>query len=81
MFRINQHVITPAGKGIVKDTKIFPIDGRCYLIHLENGQKVWRKESVISISKEDAIKNLAKALSIRFNLDPIEVETIIKEII
>lgn len=81
MYQINQKVLTPVGKGIVREKKILPIDGQCYLIELENGSKVWRKESVISLPKADLTEILAKTLSIRFNLDQKEVESIIQEIL
>lgn len=56
-YEVGDKVITKLGEGVIVDFSIEPYDGNCYLIQLENGLHIWRKENFINKSFPQKLLN------------------------
>lgn len=46
-YKVGDKIITKLGKGIIIEFSIDSYGDNCYLIKLENGLHIWRKENFI----------------------------------
>ena len=76
-FSIGQTVNTPIGQGTIKDQKTFPYDGICYLVKLDDGKEIWRKESVLKEIEITLKEKIAKVISETYNININEILNVI----